>query len=162
MLGNLNCLRIFMKFLGLNDCAISLGTEPTRSNLITAFEYSLTKNGERIAPIRFPINAANIIILKFETNTSGVCFKIAVSTMPPKNGAWNMFESRATSKVPFTKDKDVAIFPVLTPASLRHEAEVSAKWIIAVKKQTISSAVIYEVFFLRTGGVSTSLPFGSK
>ena len=54
-----------------------------------------------------------------------------------------MFERRAISNVALTKDKEVAICRVLIPASLKQEADVSAKCMIAVKKHITISGVIY-------------------
>jgi len=67
---------------------------------------------------------------------------IAVSTIPPSNGAWNMFDILATKKAVFTKARDVAICFVLTPARRIEEARVSKKCIVPVRIQTNTNAFI--------------------
>src|SRR3989339_1173636 len=107
------------EFLGLKAAAIKRGTAPTFSKRNIAFVNRATKNGVQIAPQRLPIKAARITRRKLSIKPCGLPVKIAWSTIPPRKGACNMLEVLVINKVALTKEREVAICLVRSPASRR-------------------------------------------
>jgi hypothetical protein len=144
--GNLKLFASLARFRGRKANNMSRGTDPISSNFLIARVKTETAKGVKRAPIRLPINAAKMIILKFPHNIPTEFFRIEVSTIPPRRGACSILDILEIKSEAFTKERESASCLVLTPVSRIEEAMVSVKCINAVKMQTTISGFIEEYY----------------